>query len=328
MRAGNDAGLADRYWTQYFTSDEVAEIESVVRTTGLVYEDTPVHVRLYWRGDDAPTLLSPHGLIVYGFLCSRLHLNFYRLGYNVVSWDFPGFGQSGGPRNGPTIAKMIDVWRMMISWASEQIGGDQVFVVGLAEDGVTGYYASANHPLVRAISLHHLVEFGDLENVAWVNPRWLRRVQGWGIAVIEKVAPWVQFDAEKAVPWEAIFASEEDAAAYELYKRDPLRIQRYNVHLARQLFARRKPPVTFEECTTPVQLLTSENNNIWPPHINERAFARLAGPKELVVLEGEDQWSVSQAFNELYAGHVVRWFDQHRETAAPGEERAAVLDAP
>jgi pimeloyl-ACP methyl ester carboxylesterase len=311
VKAGTDAGLADRYWTQYFTPDEVAEIESAVRTTGLVYDDTPVHVRIYWRGDDAPTLLSPHGLIVYGFLCARLHLNFHRLGYNVVSWDFPGYGQSGGTRNGPTIPKLIDVWRMMISWASEQVGGEQVCVVGLAEDGVTGYYASANHPLVRAISLHHLLEFGDLENVAWVNPRWLRRVQGLGIAVLEKVAPWVQFDAEKAVPWEAIFASEEDAAAYELYRRDPLRIQRYNVHLARGLFARRRPPVPFEECATPVQLITSEKNNIWPAHINERAFARLGGPKELVVLEGQDQWSVSQAFNELYAGHVVSWFDRH-----------------
>lgn len=325
MRAGKDAGLADRYWRQYFTPDEVAEIEAAVRTTGLVYEDTPVHVRVYWHGPDAPTILSPHGLIVYGFLCGRLHLNLHRRGYNVISWDFPGFGQSGGPRNGPTIASMIDVWQMMIPWASSQVGDAQVFVVGLAEDGVTGYYAAANHPLVRAISLHHLLEFGDLDNVGWVNPRWLRRVEGWGIAAIEKLAPWVQFDAEKAVPWEAIFAAAEDAAAYELYRRDPLRIERYNVHLARGLFKRRKPPVPFEACRTPVQLITSENNNIWPPHINERAHARLGGPKELVVLEGQDQWSVSQAFNELYAGHVTRWFEKHGVSAVEREDQPSEI---
>ena len=133
----------------------------------------------------------------------------------------------------------------------------------------------------------------------------------------------MQFDAEKAVPWESIFASDEDAAAYELYRRDPLRIQRYNVRLARGLFKRRKPPVSFEACRTPVQLITSENNNIWPRQINERAYARLGGPKELVVLEGQDQWSVSQAFNELYAGHVTRWFAQHGASAAEREERQA-----
>lgn len=322
MRAGNDAGLADHYWRQYFTPDEVAEIEAGVRTTGLVYEETPVHVRVFWNGPDAPTILSPHGLIVYGFLCGRLHLNFHRHGYNVVSWDFPGFGQSGGPRHGPTIESMIGVWRMMIPWASSQVGDAQVYVVGLAEDGVTGYYASANHPLVRAISLHHLLEFGDLDNVGWVNPRWWRRAQGLGIAVIEKAAPWARFDAEKAVPWETIFASDEDAAQYELYRRDPLRIQRYNVRLARGLFKRRKPPVPFEACRTPVQLITSERNNIWPTHINEGTYARLGGPKELVVLEGQDQWSVSETFNELYAGHVTRWFDRHRDGAGDAEEQA------
>ena len=166
-------------------------------------------------------------------------------------------------------------------------------MVGLAEDGVTGYYASANNPLVKAISVHHLLEFGDLDNVAWINPRWWRWVQGKGLAVLEKVAPWVQFDAEKAVPWDAIFSSEEDQAAYQLYKRDPLRIQRYNVHLARDLFRKRRPPVPFEECRTPVQLINSELNTIWPLGINDRTYARLGGEKELVTLEGMDQWSLS-----------------------------------
>ena len=251
MTAGLDAGLSDGYWRRYFTSDEVAEIEQAVRVTGVIHGDVPVHVRVYHRADDAPTVTAPHGLIVYGFLCARLHLAFWRAGYNVVSWDLPGFGQSGGPRNGPTIGGMIDLWHQMIDWAAEQYGGDPIYVVGLAEDGVTAYYASANNPNVRAISAHHLLEFGDIENVAWVNPVWLRRLQGLGIAVIEKIAPWASFDAEKSVPWETIFSSEEDQAAYALYREDPLRIKRYNVHLARDLFRKRTPPVSFEELPDP-----------------------------------------------------------------------------
>ena len=251
----------------------------------MIHGDVPVHVRVYHRSDDAPTITAPHGLIVYGFLCARLHLAFWRAGYNVVNWDLPGFGQSGGPRHGPTIGGMIDLWHQMIDWAGDQFGGVPVYVVGLAEDGVTGYYAAANNPKVRAISLHHLLEFGDIENVAWVNPMVLRRLQGMGLAVLEKLAPWVSFDAEKSVPWETIFSSEEDQAAYALYREDPLRIKRYNVHLARDLFRKRTPPVSFEDCRTPVQLLTSTENGIWPPSINDRTFARLGGEKELVRLK-------------------------------------------
>jgi pimeloyl-ACP methyl ester carboxylesterase len=318
VSAGLDAGLADGYWRQYFTVDEVAELEEAIRVTGVIHDDVPVHVRVYHRADDAPTICAPHGLIVYGFLCARLHLAFWRAGYNVVSWDLPGFGQSGGAPNGPTIGSMISLWTQMIEWASGQYGGRHVYVVGLAEDGVTGYYAAANNARVQAISLHHLIEFGDIENVAWVNPRWMRRVQGFGLAILERIAPWATFDAEKAVPWEAIFSSEEDQAAYALYRRDPLRIKRYNVHLARDLFRRRRPPVSFEDCRTPVQLITSERNKIWPPPINERALARLGGEKELVMLHGMDQWSVAREFNDLYAGHVMRWFEQNATPARVG----------
>jgi pimeloyl-ACP methyl ester carboxylesterase len=310
VNVGGDAGLSDSYWRQYFTPDELGELEEAIRVTGVLYDDIPVHVRVYHRSDDAPTICAPHGLIVYGFLCARLHLEFWRAGFNVVSWDLPGFGQSGGPRNGPTIGGMIDVWAQMIDWAHEQYGGRQVYICGLAEDGVTSYYAAANNPKVRALSLHHLLEFGDIENVAWVNPRWMRYLQGWGLAVLEKVMPWITFDAEKAVPWEAIFSSEEDQEAYAIYRKDPLRIKRYNVHLARDLFRKRKPPVAFEDCRTPIQLITSELNKIWPPHINDGTLERLGGEKELVRLN-EDQWSVAREFNALYAGHVMRWFDKH-----------------
>ena len=176
---------------------------------------------------------------------------------------------------------------------------------------------------MRALSLHHLLEFGDIENVAWVNPVWLRRLQGLGIAVIEKIAPWASFDAEKSVPWETIFSSEEDKAAYALYREDPLRIKRYNVHLARDLFRKRTPPVSFEDCRTPVQLITSELNGIWPPAINDRALARLGCEKELVRLEGWDQWAVSREFNDLYAGHVMDWFARHGARALGGAEALA-----
>jgi pimeloyl-ACP methyl ester carboxylesterase len=324
VTAGGDAGLADGYWRQYFTPDELAELEEAIRITGVIYEDAPVHVRVYHRSDDAPTICATHGLVVYGLLCARLHLAFWRAGYNVVSWDFPGFGQSGGRAYGPTIDSMIGVWQQMIDWASAQYGDKPVYVAGLAEDGVTGYYAGANNPNVRAISVHHLLEFGDIENVTLGHPRWLRRLQGWGIAVLDRVAPWASFDATKAVPFEAIFCSEEDQAAYRIYQSDPLRITRWNVHLVRGLFRRRPHPVSFEDCRTPVQLITSELNKIWPPPINERALARLGCEKELVMLHGLDQWSVSREFNDMYAGHVMSWFERVDSRTPEAATRAVV----
>ena len=164
----------------------------------------------------------------------------------------------------------------MIDWAAEQYGGDPVYVVGLAEDGVTGYYASANNPNVRAISLHHLLEFGDIENVAWVNPVWLRRLQGAG----HRRAREDRARGSRSTP-RSRCRGRRSSAPRRIRRRtrstgeDPLRIKRYNVHLARDLFRKRTPPVSFEDCRTPTQLITSEQNGIWPPSINDRTFARL-----------------------------------------------------
>ena len=273
MTAGLDAGLADGYWRRYFTSGEVAEIEQAVRVTGVIYGDVPVHVRVYHRADDAPTILAPHGLIVYGFLCARLHLAFWRAGYNVVSWDLPGFGQSGGPRHGPTIGGMIDALA-----PDDRLGGGAVRRrPGLRRRPRRG----RRHRLLRVREQPEGAR--DLAPPpARVRRHRERRLGQPGLAPAppglrdrrdrEDRARGRRFDAEKSVPWETIFSSEEDQAAYALYREDPLRIKRYNVHLARDLFRKRKPPVSFEDCRTPVQLITSEENGIWPPSINDRAL--------------------------------------------------------
>src|SRR5207248_11442393 len=98
MAGRNDAGLADPYWRRYFSSEEVAEVEAATVTTGLLWRNIPIHLRIYDRGRGAPTLVVAHGLLLYGLLCARLHLELFRAGWTVVAVDFPGFGQSGGAR--------------------------------------------------------------------------------------------------------------------------------------------------------------------------------------------------------------------------------------
>ena len=109
--ARHDAGLATDYWKRYFTPEEVSEIVASSTTTTLVSGGLPIHVRLYEHARDAPTVLMSHGLITYGLALARLQLPFYRAGYNVVQWDMPGWGQSGGPRGGCTIDQATDTWR-------------------------------------------------------------------------------------------------------------------------------------------------------------------------------------------------------------------------
>lgn len=302
-----DAGLADDYWKRYFSPEEVEAILATVTTTTIVSGHLPIHLRLYAHPRPAPTILYAHGAIQYGLMMAHLHLAFHRAGFNVVNWDLPGFGLSGGPRDGATADQFITTWKDVIAFACGHFG-DPLYIVGNAEDAVAGYYAAANLPVIRAMSLHNLFELGDPDIFNWQGPRWLTRLQMLGLPALAKVAPTFGFDPRTSFPWEALFSYPDDAPRREVFDRDPLRIQRYGLGMALSMARRTPPSVPFEACRTPIQLVVSRQKRVWSYEMNVRSFDRLGGPKEFITLEEGEQWSFNREFGARFTGHAARWF--------------------
>jgi len=136
-------GAARDYWKQYYTPDEIAEAESNTQTTMIVSGGLPVHVRLWVQPKPAPTVVIGSSILSYGLHLIRVQAPFFRAGFNVVQFDFPGLGQSGGPRGGCTVRDFLRCWRDALAYAHLQFG-DPMYLMGVGEDGVTGYYVGAN----------------------------------------------------------------------------------------------------------------------------------------------------------------------------------------
>src|SRR6266851_1250732 len=166
-----DAGLANEYWKLYLTPEEIREVIDNRATTMFVSGHYPIHAGLYLQAQPAPTVLMAHGLFVYGLTLARLQLPFFRAGFNVVEWDLPGMGQSGGPRGGCTVDEYMRAWRDALAFTHQRFG-EPLYALGVAEDGVTGYYALANSARLRALSVHTLLEFGDYAGMHWHGPEW------------------------------------------------------------------------------------------------------------------------------------------------------------
>lgn len=310
-----DAGLANDNWKRFYTPEEVEEIVTSTTTTMIVSGSYPIHVRLYERAQQAPTVIMAHPMLPYGLLLARLQLPFYRAGFNVVQWDLPGWGQSGGPRAGCPIPDFIRTWHEAIAFAESRFAGP-LYAMGLAEDSVTCYYVGANNPKLRAISLHTLHEYGDPDGVRWQGPPWVVRLKALGVTVGTKLRPTLAVSARSALPWKAIFSGPEDERLLRAFERDPLRVRQFQFPLAGSMIQRVPAPVPLEQCRTPVQVIASEKSSLWPHEMNVRYYARLGGPKELISLEGVDQWVYTREFHEMYAAHVIRWFTQHGAEAA------------
>jgi pimeloyl-ACP methyl ester carboxylesterase len=246
-------------------------------------------------------------MLPYGLLLARLQLPFYRAGFNVVQWDLPGWGQSGGPRSGCPIPDFLRAWQDSISFTEQHFRGP-FYAMGLAEDSVTCYYMGANNPKIAAISLHTLHQYGDPEGVDWQGPPWLVKLKALGVAAGSRLRPNLALPAKQALPWTTIFSGPDDKPLLRAMERDPLRVRRFEFRLAGSMMMDVPPPVPFEECRTPVQVIASEKSRLWPHEMNVRYYERLGGPKELVSLPGVDQWVYTREFHEMYAGHVIRWF--------------------
>src|SRR4030088_1154645 len=119
--AFGDAGLSHEHWKTFYTPEEVAEIIAATSSTMIVAGHYPIHVRLYVRSLEAPTVIMSHPMLPYGLLLARLQLPFYRAGFNVVQWDLPGWGQSGGPRAKYPIPHLIPALDPTIAFTPRRV---------------------------------------------------------------------------------------------------------------------------------------------------------------------------------------------------------------
>jgi pimeloyl-ACP methyl ester carboxylesterase len=307
MTDTQDATAQD-YWKQYYTPDEVDEAESNTQTTMIVSGGLPVHVRLWVQPKPAPTVVIGSSILSYGLHLIRVQAPFFRAGFNVVQFDFPGLGQSGGPRGGCTVRDFLRCWRDALAFAHLQFG-DPMYVMGVGEDGVTGYYVAANKPHVRAISVHNLFEYGEPDAVQGQGPYWLVRAKAAALSVAALVRPTTEMPATQAVPWEWIFAGPGDDEGIRLLQGDPLSLQTIQIRMVSSILEKLPPPTPFERCQTPVQVIASNRNLVCPYELVTRNYQRLGGPKELITLDGKPQWELNREFHEMYCAHVIRWFE-------------------
>jgi alpha-beta hydrolase superfamily lysophospholipase len=318
-------GLGDDYWKNYYSPDVVEDIEGKISHTTIPTSGLPLAVRAYVQGGPAPTIMMTHGLLPYALMVSKHHLAFHRAGFNVVTADLPGFGASGGPRGGPTIPQLIQMWRDLKSFAQREFGDGPLFSIGTAEDSVTSYYAFANDPAITAMSLHVLLEYGDVENLNWQGSRPKIRAMMLGARAARALKLDLTWDAETALPWDDIIDPH-----VETYKNDPLVISHFTVGLAATMAKRMRAPVPFEECRTPCQMIVSEKSRLWPVEHNRRAYERLGCPrKEWVLLEGAPQWSMQDDYMHTFTENVIRWFSENGafETSRIGTPETAEVDA-
>jgi pimeloyl-ACP methyl ester carboxylesterase len=311
-----DAGLASGYWRQLYTPAEVDAIVETSASTLIVSGRQPVHVRVYMQSEPAPTVLLGHGLLRYGLFLGHVHLALHKSGFNVVQFDMPGFGMSGGARGACSPATLVEAWETVLAFTHDRFGFP-LYLLGLDEDCSFVYNIAANRPEVAAASLHVLL---DPATPSWGLPAWLTELE----QTARQSPGEILTDAAELLPWSDYFAGPQDSTLLGTLRDDPLGPHALAPELMHAAVAGLPPTVAFEDCRTPIQVVTSEKDRVWPYEMVVHNFARLGGPKELVTLTAAPHWDLSRQFADAYCAHAIAWFRGH--VAAPVSPAGATSD--
>ncbi|HYI14394.1 MAG TPA: alpha/beta fold hydrolase [Thermomicrobiales bacterium] len=296
------------HWHGYYDTDELGEICRAIQQDTVCSNGNQLHVRVYEQPlSNAPTVIVAHGLLGYGLSFARFHLPFWRRGWRVVQFDMPGMGESTGPRGAATVDEMIAAWHEMVAWTTARYDGPR-FVAGNAEDGVLAYYALANDPAVAALSVHTFFEYGDAHAAGWVHPAAQRVIRPL-FRLVERVHPRASLPGQWTIPWRHVFGGPHDAEYRKHLADDPLSLRRGRVSLGRSLITPRRPEVPFEACITPVQVIISRRNRIWPASPVRGSAERLGSPSEIIEIDAP-HWETSRQFHDDYCVLVIAWFER------------------
>lgn len=259
--------------------------ETIPTEEWLKWEDAEVHIDRLENPDARVKVLLLHGGGGNGRVLLPLAALLYRMGYEVIAPDMPGYGLT---RYGKRSRATYDVWcRIASDIVNREHDHDArpVVVFGLSIGGMLAYLVAARNPRVRGLVATTLADVRSLAVRDAVSANlFLSRVGG---ALAQ--ALWFITD-HMALPIRFVAKMKyitNDPEFSKVFATDPLAgggMMSFRFMRSLMQMKPDKEPEDFDSC--PV-LLAHPGLDPWTPlELSKGFYNRIAGEKELVVLEG------------------------------------------
>tara|TARA_R110002050_G_C8931043_1_gene511992 strand:+ start:520 stop:1569 length:1050 start_codon:yes stop_codon:yes gene_type:complete len=250
-----------------------------------------IHMDSY-KNEDAPAkVILLHGVGGNGRLLSFIAVPLFTAGYEVISPDLPGYGNSIVKKR----KVVYDDWVNLVSFLIDQEKAkDQrpVFVFGLSAGGMLAYHAAAKNPQVSGVIATNLLDQRDKRvRDASTGSKLKSRVlvpmlkfssffAGGAMLPMKKVANMKAIVNDKEVL--KLLLNDEKSSGTKV----PLRFLTSLI--------KAKPAIEPEDFQIPV-LLVHPGEDLWTPTwTSEVFFNQLSGEKELKILENAGHFPIEQ----------------------------------
>ncbi len=262
-----------------------------------------IHVDVLVGEAPAPTIVFIPGTAAY----ARLYIEFLAAlndrGFNVVGMDPRGHGRSSFPRGHFTLDEIVADALAVARYARDRFGG-RVGIAGSSQGGIAAFYIAARGEVVSSALCHNLADLNGKDNIVLSK----FRPPAWSIPLLMPLfVLYSRFSFPLSVYLDfksQLLKNGEDAATF--LRADPLATVWYTlrvlVSLYRTSLARR-----VEEIETPVMVLHSSLDAVFPQSYVEGIYNRLTCEKELVVIPDLPHLILINHV-PLVVGPVADWF--------------------
>jgi alpha-beta hydrolase superfamily lysophospholipase len=245
-------------------------------------------------------------------MCSKVgepfHEGFARAGYAVLTFDFRGWGATGGEAGWIRPAAQLEDMLSAIAYAKtrEDLSSEQLALYGLGgTGGGLAIVAAAVEPSVRAVAVQTVVADGR----AWL--RGMRREYEW-LEFCQRVEKnrlhrVLTNEDELVDPTEELMVSTPERRAVGM----PTRGSAFHLSSAEELMRFRPIDVVDKIAPRALLLACIENDPVTPEEHAQALYARAGAPKKLIRQRNVSHYTAyRQNYDQLMA-HFVAWFDSH-----------------
>ena len=259
-----------------------------------------------------PAVVLCHGFAgVKELLLPAYAERFATAGYLALTFDYRGFGASGGERGRLVPALQIADIRSALSFLGElpRVDPRRLALWGSSYGGANAIMVASQDPRVRCLVVQ--LTFGDGERVITrgMSPEEVEKLKASLARLEEKRA---LTGRELMVPLKKVLTDPQSSAFYDRHiERFPeLGIKVPFLTTAETL--RHKPEAALPGMNVPLLIVGAELDGVNPPEESRRLFAAANPPKELLMIEGATHYELYEgpAF-ELALERELAWFGVH-----------------
>jgi alpha-beta hydrolase superfamily lysophospholipase len=280
-----------------------ALVAKVIREEYVGSRGLRLHLDVYQREDEAPTVLFVPGTGAHARCYAEFLFRLHTQGFRVVGIDLQGHGLSEGVRGSFTIEELAENIYDVTTWAVERYGKN-VGISGSSLGGILAFYAVANDPRLRSAVCHNVAVLSELDCLRLTRaPNLLRTILPLG-RLAARLLPELRLTIWLYLAPQVIT---EDPRILEIFIDDPLTLQTLPLRsIVSQSQAEPARPI--EEIETSIMVLHAEGDRIFPLDYCRAIYDRLTCPKRFELIPGADHLVFAPPYLERSLPPLADWF--------------------